>query len=156
MRNCLASQLQLLAPALRRSGLTRWRRRGMILAAVLATLAVVALLGAALTRSLVLQVRHMGLSEQRQQALWLAESAMQRGLHSLAASREYQGEAWNVAPDLLGAGRSGSATIQVELTTEPESGAWIRVEVRYPDDPLQRFVYNRELFVPFTSPGASP
>lgn len=128
----------------------------MILAIVLAALAVVALLGAALTRSLVLHVRHIGLSEQRQQALWLAESALERGLHRLAASGDYQGEDWSVAADQLGAGQAGAATIQVELTTEPASGAWIRVEARYPDDPVQRFVFNRELFVPFTSPGASP
>jgi len=128
----------------------------MILAAVLGALAVVAIVGAALTRSVVLHVRHLGLAEQRQQALWLAESAMQRGRHGLAASREYRGEEWRVTPQLLGAGRAGAATIRVELTDEPESGAWIRVEARYPDDPVQRFVHNCELFVPLPSQGASP
>jgi Tfp pilus assembly protein PilV len=130
---------------------SRVRRRGLVLAAVLVTLLVVMMVGAALTKALVAHHRQSRLAEQRQQAFWLAESALQRAVHALAKSPDYSGETWRVAADVLGGGGGGVAAIKVESIAEPQAGRRIRVEAYFPDEPVQRSLYQRELFVPVAS-----
>ena len=141
---------------IRRIGRIGRPRRGIILAAVLACLVVAALLAAALVQILVIQARQTRVAEDRAQSFWLAESALQRGLRSIARSPDYRGETWTVPAESLGSESAGVAVIRVEPVNEPQLGAWVRVEARYPDHPLRRIVQTRELFVPNPSQGASP
>jgi type II secretory pathway pseudopilin PulG len=123
----------------------------MMTVAVLVTLLVAALLAAAFIQSLVGHLRQVRIAEQQQQSFWLAESAMQRALQRLATDADYRGETWNVSPELLGGPDAGLAVIRIEPTTSPQPGTWIRVEARYPDDPVHRITHNRERFVPSAS-----
>lgn len=131
------------------------RRAGVMLAAVLAVLMVVALVGAALTMSLLASARQLRQSEQQQQSLWLAESGMQRALAKLAASPDYKGETWNVPKDALDGHNSAAVTIIVEPAKEVSQGLLIRVESRYPDDPVHKIIFRRDRFVPAANQGAS-
>jgi len=123
------------------------RRTGAILAAVLLSLLVVMLVGAELTEAIVQHHRQSRLAEDRQQAFWIAESAVQRAVHALTRSADYKGETWRVPAEVLGSGRAGVATIKIE----PAAGASVRrriaVQAYYPDDPVQRTLYERELIV---------
>ncbi len=133
------------------------RPAGVILAAVLISLFVVMLIGAELTRTIMLHHRQTRLSESQQQSFWLAESALQRAVHALTKSPEdYKGETWRVPAEALGAGSPGVAIIQVEPAADPETGRVIRVQAYYPEDGAHRILHERELSVNSSSPGGSP
>jgi Tfp pilus assembly protein PilX len=123
------------------------RRTGVIMAAVLLSLLVVLLVGAELTKAIVQQRRQSRLAEDRQQAFWIGESAVQRALHALAKSPDYRGETWQVSGEVLGTGRAGAATIKVESAGGPPERRRIAVQAVYPDDAVYRTLYERELFV---------
>jgi hypothetical protein len=123
------------------------RRAGAILAAVLLSLLVVLLVGAELTRAIVQHRRQGRLAEDRQQAFWIAESALQRAVHLLANSPDYQGETWPVSGEVLGTGQAGVATIKVEPATGPAERRRIVVQAYYPEDAVHRTLYKRELFL---------
>ncbi|MBL7038100.1 MAG: hypothetical protein ISR77_05690 [Pirellulaceae bacterium] len=131
-------------------------RPGAILAAVLIGLLVVMLVGAELTRAIVLHHRQMRVSESRQQSFWLAESAVQRAARALDKSPDYEGETWRVPAEVLGAGSPGVAIIQVEPASDSETGRLIRVQAYYPDETSHRILHERELLVNLPSPGGSP
>jgi len=69
------------------------RRAGAILAAVLLSLMVVLLVGAELTRAIVQHRRQGRLAEDRQQAFWIAESALQRAEAARSGSGSVTGGA---------------------------------------------------------------
>ena len=123
------------------------RRSGAILAAVLLSLLVVLLVGAELTRAIVQHRRQGRLAEDRQQAFWIAESALQRAVHALAKSPDYHGETWQVSGEMLGTGRAGVATIKVEPAEGRAERRRIVVQAYYPDDAVYRTLYERELFL---------
>lgn len=133
------------------------RRSGVILAAVLIGLLIVMLVGAELTRTIMLHHRQTRLAESRQQSFWLAESAVQRAAHALANSPEdYEGETWHIPAEELGAGNPGVAIIHVESAADPETGRVIRVQAYYPEDGVHRILHERKLSVNLSSPGGSP
>ncbi|HPM82962.1 MAG TPA: hypothetical protein PLF81_19800 [Candidatus Anammoximicrobium sp.] len=121
--------------------------RGVILAAVLLSLLVVMMLGAELTEAIVQHHRQSRLAEDRQQALWIAESALQRAAHALAKSPDYQGETWRVPAEVLGSGRAGVAAIAVKPAAGSATQRRIAVQAYYPDDPVQRTLYEREMIL---------
>ena len=121
-------------------------RTGSALAAVLVCVVVALIYGAALTQTLVVQHRQVRLSEQQQQSFWLAESAVQRTVHTLKTSPDYRGETWKVPAEVLGA--AGIVVIEVESVDAPQTGWSVRVASRFPDAPKHRIIYERELFVP--------
>ena len=123
------------------------RRPGAILAAVLLSLLVVMLVGAELTEAIVQHHRQSRLAEDRQQAFWIAESALQRAVHAVAKSPDYKGETWRVPAEVLGSGRAGVATITVEPAAGAAPRRRIAVQAYYPDDPVQRTLYEREMIV---------
>ncbi len=123
------------------------RRPGVILAAVLLSLLVVMLVGAELTEAIVQHHRQSRLAEDRQQAFWIAESAVQRAVYAVAKSPDYKGETWRVPAEVLGSGRAGVATIKVEPAEGDAARRRIAVQAYYPDDPVQRTMYERELIV---------
>jgi len=121
-------------------------RAGAILAAVLLSLLVVLLVGAELTRPIVQQRRDSRLAEDRQQAFWIAESAVQRALQA-AVSPDYTGETWQVSGEALGTGRAGVATIKVEAAAGGSPQRRLVVQAYYPAGELHRTLYERELIL---------
>ncbi len=123
------------------------RRSGIMVAMALVCVLVVAVLGTALIRAMLLQ-HSMSLREQHQiQALWLAESAVHRAATRLAGSSEYEGETWKLERQAFGDRWSGSAVIHVEQVEADERVRRIVVEARYPDDAKRRVVQRREVLV---------
>jgi hypothetical protein len=127
--------------------LSRAARSGTILVLVLIGLLIVSLVSAAMTRAGVRQHRQSRRSELRLQALWLADSAVQRAQHALGQSPDYQGETWRVPAEVLGAEHAGEAFIEVRPVAEPAPGRRIRVQAVYPADSVHRISLERELFV---------
>ena len=121
------------------------RPLGIILAAVLLSLLVVMLVGAELTQAIAQHHRQSRLAEDRQQAFWIAESAVQRAVHALAKSPEYSGETWRLSAEDLGRGRGGVATIKVGAAADSTARRRISVLAYFPDDPVYRTLYEREL-----------
>jgi Tfp pilus assembly protein PilX len=122
-------------------------RRGAILAIVLACLLVVMLLGGQLVQATLTGQRQMRQLEHRQQALWLAESAVQRALQALAESSDYPGETWQWSDDGPGLSQTGRAVIAVEPVADSDTRRVIRVAAYWPDDPVHRVLYEREYVV---------
>ncbi len=119
----------------------RFCRRGMILPIVLVGLLVVALIGTAMVRTVLLHRRSVRRAEQEQQSAWLADSALQRAQTRLASDEDYTGETWNVSADELQAGYSGVAIIRIELGDGTKR---IVIEAVYPEHSLQRILQRRE------------
>ena len=128
---------------------TRKRKRhaGGILAIVLVCLLVVMLLGSQLIQATVIWHRQTRQAEQRQQAFWLAESAVRRAVHALEQSPDYGGETWRVSRGDLVDSQTGRAVITVAPAGDAESGQVIRVEAYWPDDPVHRVLCEREYLV---------
>jgi len=124
----------------------------MILPIVLVGLLVVALIGTAMTRTVLLQRRATRQAEYEQQAAWLADSALQRARARLADDAEYQGETWTVAAAELAAGASGIAVIRIETA---DGARLIAIEATYPEHRTLRTLQRREQHVKLTSPGGS-
>jgi Tfp pilus assembly protein PilX len=116
----------------------------MILPIVLVALLVVALVGAAMARTVLLQRRTARRAEQEQQSAWLADSALQRAQARLASDATYTGETWNVTADQMQLGFSGVAVIRIESIDDAKR---IVVEAVYPEHPLQRILQRREKLV---------
>lgn len=122
-------------------------RRGAILVVVLVSLFVATLLGLGLVELILMHHRQRTIAAERQQCFWLAEAGVQRAIHRLAKSADYPGETWQVSGEVLGTSRPGVVAIQVTKAAPSPSGRLIRVEARFPDDPVRRVVCQREHFV---------
>lgn len=125
----------------------------MILAALVALMVAMLMIGA-LTRGLVVHRRQVRFDQQRQQACWLADSALQRAVVRLRASADYSGEEWQPSLDVDGETLKARAIIRVSRTTSDSDRYFIHVETRWPDDPFEFVFEERQLFVPIQSPGA--
>jgi Tfp pilus assembly protein PilX len=89
--------------------------------AVLVCLVVAAMIGGALLRTGLVQRRRIQMEERRLQALWLAESGLERAAARLADAHDYRGETWEVPAADLGGPWPGTVTIAVETTDAPPS-----------------------------------
>jgi hypothetical protein len=130
--------------------------KGAVLVVALVCLLLVAAIGASLVRTLLLQHRQRLQERHQLQALWLAESAVQRAVARLAESADYRGETWRVDGETLQTEWSGVALIQVEPLAGDPARRRIVVAARYPQDTLQQVLQQRELVVPVPIPGESP
>ena len=131
-------------------------RRGAVLVSVLVCLLVVVMLVGLLVESIIARQRQMRAEDQRAQAEWLAESAVERGAALLRKDAQYKGETWNVAPEELGHAKAGVALIRVEPVEDSPGRRKLIVESHYPDDPHQRARATRELFIDLPASGETP
>jgi hypothetical protein len=127
-----------------------------MLALLLVCMLVVLMMGGTLTEIVIRQHRRAAQRQQQAQCFWLAETAVQRALSSAAESPEYTGETWRIPAEILGGSDAGQAIIEVQRANTPRDGLRVRVEARFPDQPIGYQVSTRELFVPSASPGGSP
>lgn len=131
-------------------------RRGSVLFAVLVCLLVVAMLAGALVQSILARQRQMRVEQQRSQAVWLAESAVERGAASLRKQAGYAGETWRATAEELGADKAGQAVIRVEAVEGMPQRRKLIVEAIYPDDPHRRIAVNKEILIDLPPSGESP
>jgi Tfp pilus assembly protein PilX len=102
----------------------RPHRRGFAVAAVLVCLLAITLIGAGMVQSLIEAQRSSRLAHDRLQALWLAESGVDRAVARLRTDNQYKGETWTLAAEEFD-GRRGAV---VEIAVEPagDSGDNVR------------------------------
>ena len=122
-------------------------RAGAILAMVLACILVAGLLGLALIETVLVNHRQMHVVGRQQQSFWLAEAGIQRAVRQLAGSPDYQGEKWEIAADVLNSPHAALVTIEVGKPAASTEMREVRVEVRFPENPLPGAAYRRELVV---------
>ena len=122
-------------------------RRGAAMVIALVCLSVVMLLSATIVRNLVFHQRQTRADQQRLQALWLAESAVDRAYAALRSDPEFTSSVWHV--ELAGA--HGTQTGVAEITVELDEGLprqrRVRVVARWPDDPVYGSVHRKNLIV---------
>ena len=126
-------------------------RTGAILAMVLACILVAGMLGLALIETVLANHRQMHVVGRQQQSFWLAEAGIQRAVRQLAGSPDYRGEKWEIAPDVLTPPQAALVTIEVGKPAASAEMREVRVEVRFPENPLPGTAYRRELVVAASS-----
>ena len=119
-------------------------RRGAILAIVLVSLLVAAMLGAGLTRTVLIHQQQMSVLTRQQQSYWLAEAAVQRTIRHIDDTSDYAGDTWEVPADVLGDSRTAQVTVTAERHDDQEDLRHIRVAVLLDDDRAQPTGYHRE------------
>ena len=128
------------------------RRRAMALPLVLMCILLATALGVAITKAVLLQYRHGQMIDRQYQALWLADSGVQRAVYHLRNSPGYTGETWEVSADKLSGTDSGKVVIKI--SEENAQGWTVEVEAIYPDVPHHRAVEQRQVFIPMSDKGS--
>ncbi|MFO7903092.1 MAG: hypothetical protein ACQESR_29315 [Planctomycetota bacterium] len=121
--------------------------RGAALPLVLMCIAFAMMFGTTLVKSVLLHQRHGRMIEKQHQALWLANSGVQRAKYRLRETPQYQGEVWEIPEATLSDGEKGRVVIEVEPFNETAKAWRISVEAMYPEDPRRRVVQHRELVI---------
>ncbi len=117
----------------------RHRRTGYVLLIVMVFLAIAMTLVVGWARIAMLNYRQIGSVENRLQADWLAESALERAGAKLLADRSYQGETWQVSAADLGRqptdaerAAAGVVVIAVEPVTDRPTARSVHVQADFP------------------------
>ena len=123
----------------------RSRRSGAILAVAIVCIAIALMLDTALSRAAVVQHRQSQQGIQQQQALWLAESGLQRAVFQLRTSPDYVGETWEVPATELDAAHPGLVTIRVQPSGSGDGKTELQVTAKYPADKATAATYARNI-----------
>lgn len=132
--------------------------RGYTLVVVLVSLGIIAVGSMFMGRS-IMATRHLQQRESyREQARWLAESAIDRAVSQHRANPEYRGETWNIVlPDTsneMHGQMHGRADVLVESTAESDRVS-LHVESHFPVDHPDsvRFAKTIQMRIPTQQPG---
>ena len=131
-------------------------RRGAALVLALVCLLVVATLGVAVTRLLMDEHRQANRRQQQLQALWVAESAVQRAAVQLQTSLDYEGETWDIDAGSMGTRWPAQAVIRVEPVESHERLRRIVVQAHYPKRELYGILQKRQILIEIPTSGESP
>lgn len=108
-------------------------RRGAVLVIVMVCLMLISLLMASLLKSALLQRRQIVKEQNRVQAEWILESALERAALQRLQDPKYQGEIWKINPDELGTRYAGSAEIILNREGTDKNRISIQARVTYPE-----------------------
>ena len=125
----------------------RARRPGVILVIAIVCIAVASVIFLAVLRTAVAERGALRAEAWRQQALWLAESGVERAAARLAADSGYQGETWNVPADQLAADTGGVVEIEVQAVPQRPDHRLVRVRADFPDDPQHRARKSKQVLI---------
>jgi type II secretory pathway pseudopilin PulG len=132
----------------------RQRRDGFILIALMVFIAVAMMLALAWLKTAALERRTFRTLQQRAQAEWLVESAIDRAAARLAANPDYEGETWKLSQADMGGLDAGEALITVETVAENQNVRRVSVQADYPIDIQRRNRRTKSINIPI-APGAS-
>jgi type II secretory pathway pseudopilin PulG len=136
---------------LHRSGALR-RRRAAALVVAMVVLLVLTLLGAELVRTLMLAHQRSRAADRETQALWLAESGLERALAQLQADPQYAGETWQPTIGERDSDEADGVPSKVVITIEETgSSRQLRAQAYYPDHPTDRVLVERVHPLPTTA-----
>jgi hypothetical protein len=121
------------------------KRHGMVLIIILACLAMASVLliigvKLAITGHQVTQT-----VSRMTQAQVLVDSGLERAAAQLAADAAYTGELWKIPAADLGGNEPGLVKIDVKTVADQSNRRLVKVEADFPDDPLDRVRYSKEL-----------
>jgi hypothetical protein len=133
----------------------RIRRSAAILVAALVCLVVVAVIGASLMQTVLLQHRQLLHDQDQLQVFWLAESAVQRAAMRLTAAPAYRGETWQVEGRSARGPWTGVAIIRVEIVPDDIARRQVVVEAHCGDEPSRRVAQRRQVVVLLPVQGVS-
>jgi type II secretory pathway pseudopilin PulG len=128
----------------------RPRRRGLVSVAVLIGLIILAIICAGLLKVALARRAEVGVEERRLQAVWLAESGLERASARLAASGDYSGETWDIPAEDLGGRGPGRVVIRVERVADRADRRTVRVQADYPSGSGLRSRQSKELVLQVT------
>lgn len=126
-------------------------RRGgvLLLVLVVGTVLILVLLG--VLRRIASQAQQQRGQQNQAQAVWLAESALQRAAARLATDASYRGETWQLPPEQLDGRHPGRVAISVERLSGPPSRHAVRVVADFPDHPQDRVRRSTQLVLELPS-----
>jgi hypothetical protein len=132
-------------------------RRGAILVVIIVCFVVAATLFVLLARSAVADRRAAETRYWSVQAQWLAEAALERAAARLATDAKYDGETWTVPAEQFGGDRGGVVTIGLDSSDTDHPGRrLVRVEARYPDDPVHCCQWEKQVVMERRGMGEKP
>ena len=132
----------------------RRNRDGFMLIALMVFIAVAMMLALAWLKTAALERRTFRSIQQRAQAEWLAESAIDRAAARLAVNASYEGETWKLAPEDLDALDAGEVLITVEPIAEQPNFRRVSVQADFPIDIERRHRRTKSVNLPIVQ-GAS-
>ncbi len=109
----------------------RISRRGAVMVAVLACLAVAGIVYAAMLQSVTTERQALAARQDRLHAVWLADSGTARAAAQLALAADYKGETWKLSADQLRLPDGAAVTIEIEPVPEKPSQRLVRVRAEY-------------------------
>lgn len=125
----------------------RQTRRGAVLIAALVCVAVAAVVFMSALKIASSQRQRMETELWQLQAVWLAESGLDRAAERLAAKPDFSGETWSIPAEQLGGSYAAVVRIRVESVRDQPNSRLVRVEADYPDHPQDRARESRETIV---------
>lgn len=123
------------------------RRRGVILIIAIVCTAVASVMFLAIVQMAAAERNALRVEAWRQQARWLAESALDRAAARLAGDPDYQGETWNVPAAELDSPDAAVVEIEVRSVPEQPHRRVVLVRADYPDDPQHRARRSKQINV---------
>lgn len=109
-------------------------RKGSVLVIVMICLLLISLLMSSLLKSALLQRRQIIREQNRVQAEWILESALERAAQQRLENNEYKGEVWEISPMDLGTRYAGSAEITLKTEGKDDRQISIQARVIYPEN----------------------
>jgi len=117
----------------------------MVLICVVASLAVAAVLAAAMLKSTLLTMRQIRTEGRLRQAQWLVQAGAERAAFRLTSDPEYTGEQWSLTADAIVGTDPGLVTISV--TRPSKDRASVRVVAEYPSGEATSIRRTRDFLV---------
>lgn len=130
------------------------RHRGAVLVVVLVSVGVAAVVLVAILKWTASHQRSLQIEQWQAQALWLAESGLDRAAARLDANPAYAGERWLVPSSLLDSRFAARVEISVQAIPGQPARRSVRVVADYPDQPQDRARRTRQVVLDL-SQGAS-
>jgi type II secretory pathway component PulK len=123
----------------------RSTRRGAVLVAAMVCVMILALMSAALLRTVSLAREQSRSEARRMQAECVADAAVERTVARLRADPKFEGEKWDITADELQATAPAAVAIHVEST----DNVWkVRIQADFPSDATLRARALREWELP--------
>ena len=120
-------------------------RRGAVLVAAMVCVLILALMSAALLRTVSLAREQSRAEARRIQAECLADAGVERTVARLRSEPKFEGETWDIQADELQATASATVAIHVESTDD----VWkVRIQADFPGDATVRARALREFELP--------
>ena len=130
--------------------------KGAVLVVVLVCLMIAGMMASSLLRTAVGQRLIVQRQKRELQAMWLAESGLERGAARLAAEANYTGETWQAPADELGGRDAGAVEIRVEPIADQPAARMITAQADYPAAADSRARKTLQARVTLTSAGERP